>query len=416
MYLEALQYLRDHNEEIRTITLENAPKNCILTSHMIQKDTVECFAKEMVSCICLEIGDDMFSLLVDDCSDVVKKEQTVVVLSYKDKVMMEQAICVLVDDLKVKLSGMQEENDKHKRVSIRSSQLLEYENLLEYDGFKSSFFQLHHWLDLSLNYPVPSSLLILSRATLFSLHVDTVGVTSFPFEDTISERQRKLEKWEEEEEAKKKHLVKSSKDVALQEMTNAIVAYAPQQLCKVAISCRDLGARTGLPHIPDPRLARLETPYDCNNNVGGWVRRVGFIVNGVSNFLGGKGLIAYTDKYVPKVQIHEVLLESTESTLKEECLISVTTNVNEVCEVTNSEKAATEECAKDSEPQEYIIPSNSLAILTEHTSDSEKVKSKCKNLPIEEFESVSGVQIPVVEPKIEKSNLKEICINISYAF
>ncbi|GJU60626.1 hypothetical protein Tco_1238392 [Tanacetum coccineum] len=90
---------------------------------------------------------------------------------------------------------------------------------------------LHHWLDVSLNYPVLSSLLILSRARLFLLHVDTVGVTSLPFEYTISERQRKLEKWEEE--AKKKHLVKSSKDVALQEMTNAIAAYAPQQLCKV---------------------------------------------------------------------------------------------------------------------------------------------------------------------------------------
>ncbi|GKC51710.1 hypothetical protein Tco_1074455 [Tanacetum coccineum] len=33
----------------------------------------------------------------------------------------------------------------------------------------------------------------------------------------------------------------------------------------------DLGARIGLPHIPDPRLARLEAPYDCNNGVGGWI-------------------------------------------------------------------------------------------------------------------------------------------------
>ncbi|GJX55368.1 RNA-directed DNA polymerase, eukaryota, reverse transcriptase zinc-binding domain protein [Tanacetum coccineum] len=39
----------------------------------------------------------------------------------------------------------------------------------------------------------------------------------------------------------------------------------------VAISCRDLGARIGLSHIPDPRLARLEAPYDCNNGVGGWI-------------------------------------------------------------------------------------------------------------------------------------------------
>ncbi|GJZ79780.1 mitochondrial proton/calcium exchanger protein-like protein [Tanacetum coccineum] len=50
--------------------------------------------------------------------------------------------------------------------------------------------QLSDWLDLSLNHSVPSSLLILSRARLFSLPVDTIGVTSLPFEDSISQRQR----------------------------------------------------------------------------------------------------------------------------------------------------------------------------------------------------------------------------------
>ncbi|GJW70998.1 putative reverse transcriptase domain-containing protein [Tanacetum coccineum] len=303
----------------------------------------------------------------------------------QDRILESQ----LVDDLKMKLSGMQEENDKLKRVSIRSSQLLEYEKLLEYDGFKSSFFQIRidhplndgtssyssdtkishlptslvdkaltigrtydvtdaldsperpapmDWQNLMSGQPATSTWNSLDEQMYFCIYVPVQATTVLPSLDEASNRLRRL-------------ITKDS---------------------VVAISCRDLGARTGLPHIPDPRLARLEAPYDCNNGVGGWVRRVGFIVNGVSNFLGGKGLIAYTDKYVPKVQIHEVLLESTESTLKEECLISVTTNVNEVCEVTNSEKAATEECAKDSEPQEYIIPSNSLAILTEHTSDSEK--------------------------------------------
>ncbi|GJR23971.1 zinc finger MYM-type protein 1-like protein [Tanacetum coccineum] len=58
MYLEALQFLRDYNDEI------------------------------------CAIGNDVFSLLVDESSDVVKKEQMVVVLSYKDKVTKEQAICV----------------------------------------------------------------------------------------------------------------------------------------------------------------------------------------------------------------------------------------------------------------------------------------------------------------------------------
>jgi LETM1 and EF-hand domain-containing protein 1 len=78
--------------------------------------------------------------------------------------------------------------------------------------------QLRDWLDLSLNHSVPSSLLILSRAftvsgrlkpeeavqaTLSSLPdevVDTIQVTSLPSEDSVSERQRKLEFLEKQEE------------------------------------------------------------------------------------------------------------------------------------------------------------------------------------------------------------------------
>ncbi|GJV63336.1 hypothetical protein Tco_1474164 [Tanacetum coccineum] len=61
----------------------------------------------------------------------------------QDRILESQ----LVDDLKMKLSGMQEENDKLKRVSIKSSQLLEYEKLLEYDGSKSSFSSIDHPLN-----------------------------------------------------------------------------------------------------------------------------------------------------------------------------------------------------------------------------------------------------------------------------
>ncbi|XP_020531987.1 LETM1 and EF-hand domain-containing protein 1, mitochondrial isoform X2 [Amborella trichopoda] len=109
--------------------------------------------------------------------------------------------------------------------------------------------QLRDWLDLSLNHSVPSSLLILSRAftvsgklrpeeavqaTLSSLPdevVDTVGVTALPSEDSISERKRKLEflemqeelikeeeEKEEEEQARKKEAGISQEDVALKEM------------------------------------------------------------------------------------------------------------------------------------------------------------------------------------------------------
>uniref|UniRef100_A0A803KTT3 Mitochondrial proton/calcium exchanger protein n=1 Tax=Chenopodium quinoa TaxID=63459 RepID=A0A803KTT3_CHEQI len=77
---------------------------------------------------------------------------------------------------------------------------------------------LRDWLDLSLNHSVPSSLLILSRAfmvsgklkpeevvqaTLSSLPdevVDTIGVTSLPSEDSVSERRRKLEYLKMQEE------------------------------------------------------------------------------------------------------------------------------------------------------------------------------------------------------------------------
>nr|GEX89058.1 nicalin-1 [Tanacetum cinerariifolium] len=64
----------------------------------------------------------------------------------------------------------------------------------------------------------------ISRATLFSLPVDTVGVTRLSFEDYVSERQQKLKK--KEEEKKNKHLVESNKDVALEETINATAAYA----------------------------------------------------------------------------------------------------------------------------------------------------------------------------------------------
>uniref|UniRef100_A0ACD5TH98 Uncharacterized protein n=1 Tax=Avena sativa TaxID=4498 RepID=A0ACD5TH98_AVESA len=89
--------------------------------------------------------------------------------------------------------------------------------------------QLRDWLDLSLNHAVPSSLLILSRAftlsgrmkpedavvaTLSSLPdevVDTVG-TVLPSEDSVSERRRKLEFLEMQEELIKEEEKKKEKE------------------------------------------------------------------------------------------------------------------------------------------------------------------------------------------------------------
>ncbi|PQQ03374.1 LETM1 and EF-hand domain-containing protein 1 mitochondrial [Prunus yedoensis var. nudiflora] len=120
--------------------------------------------------------------------------------------------------------------------------------------------QLRDWLDLSLNHSMPSSLLILSRAfivsgrldpadavraTLSSLPdevVDTVGVTSLPSEDSVSERRRKLdflqmqeelmkeeEEKEEEEQARMKEIKASEEDLALKEMTIPTAKEAQEQ-------------------------------------------------------------------------------------------------------------------------------------------------------------------------------------------
>ncbi|GJV60462.1 mitochondrial proton/calcium exchanger protein-like protein [Tanacetum coccineum] len=89
------------------------------------------------------------------------------------------------------------------------------------------------------------------RATLSSLPdevVDTVGITSFPSEDSVSEWQRKLEfletqeelikeeeEKEEEEQANKKQSVDSNKYVELEEMINATAADAQQEAKAIAL-------------------------------------------------------------------------------------------------------------------------------------------------------------------------------------
>ncbi|GKB12210.1 hypothetical protein Tco_0846133, partial [Tanacetum coccineum] len=83
----------------------------------------------------------------------------------QDRILESQ----LVDDLKIKLSGTQKENDKRKRVSIRSSQLLKNEKLLEYDGSKSLFFQVRG----SIPREQIDDLSYKSRLSIFE-HEDTV--------------------------------------------------------------------------------------------------------------------------------------------------------------------------------------------------------------------------------------------------
>lgn len=147
------------------------------------------------------------------------------------------------DDKMIQAEGVESLSEAELRQDCRDRGLL---GLLSVEEMRQ---QLRDWLDLSLNYSVPSSLLILSRAfsvsgklrpeeavqaTLSSLPdevVDTVGVTALPSEDSVSERRRKLEflemqeelikEEEEREEEEQARIMKSvnQKDVALEEMT-----------------------------------------------------------------------------------------------------------------------------------------------------------------------------------------------------
>lgn len=85
LFFETLDLLRENNESIHGVTSKKAPKNHQLTSPKIQKDIIECFSLEILKSICEDIGTDVFALLVDESSDVSKKEQMAVVLRYVDK-------------------------------------------------------------------------------------------------------------------------------------------------------------------------------------------------------------------------------------------------------------------------------------------------------------------------------------------
>ncbi|THG01641.1 hypothetical protein TEA_006487 [Camellia sinensis var. sinensis] len=118
----------------------------------------------------------------------------------------------LNDDKMIQAEGLESLSEAELREDCRERGML---GLLSVEEMRQ---QLRDWLDLSLNHSVPSSLLILSRAftvsgklkpeeivgaTLSSLPdevVDTVGIVALPSEDSVSERRRKLEFLEMQEE------------------------------------------------------------------------------------------------------------------------------------------------------------------------------------------------------------------------
>ncbi|XP_057496717.1 uncharacterized protein LOC130781532 [Actinidia eriantha] len=81
-FLELLEFLANHDKEVANVVLKNAPENLKLVAPSIQKDIVNAAATETLNCIMDEIGDECFSILVDESRDVSIKEQMAVALRY----------------------------------------------------------------------------------------------------------------------------------------------------------------------------------------------------------------------------------------------------------------------------------------------------------------------------------------------
>nr|XP_027090422.1 zinc finger MYM-type protein 1-like [Coffea arabica] len=84
-FLELFEWYSQRNTEIFEVVNQNAPANNQLTSPMIQKDLAHACASEITSVIINDIGDNYFSLIVDESRDSSVKEQMGVVLRYVNK-------------------------------------------------------------------------------------------------------------------------------------------------------------------------------------------------------------------------------------------------------------------------------------------------------------------------------------------
>nr|KAJ0190115.1 hypothetical protein LSAT_V11C800445180 [Lactuca sativa] len=79
-FIELLQFLDDHSQNIKGVTFNNSPLNFKLTSLDMRKYIVHVVANEIKKIIINDIGESFFSLLVDESRDISIKEQMRVML------------------------------------------------------------------------------------------------------------------------------------------------------------------------------------------------------------------------------------------------------------------------------------------------------------------------------------------------
>ncbi|KAK4259584.1 hypothetical protein QN277_005900 [Acacia crassicarpa] len=81
-FVELVKFLCESNEEVNNVSLNNAPENLKMISPKIQKDITNVAASLVTRAIISDIGDNFFSILVDEARDISIKEQMAIVLRY----------------------------------------------------------------------------------------------------------------------------------------------------------------------------------------------------------------------------------------------------------------------------------------------------------------------------------------------
>ncbi|XP_050941577.1 uncharacterized protein LOC107992013 [Cucumis melo] len=76
---------------LKSFILKNAPENLKLTAPDIQKDIVNCIAVEIVNSIIQDIGDKLFSILIDESKDISSKEQMSTSISFVIDMQLQES-------------------------------------------------------------------------------------------------------------------------------------------------------------------------------------------------------------------------------------------------------------------------------------------------------------------------------------
>lgn len=84
-FLELLRFLAKHNEEVNKVVSKIGLENLKLAAPNIETDIVNATAIETTNAIIKEVGNDLFSILVDKVVDISGEEKMTISLHFVDK-------------------------------------------------------------------------------------------------------------------------------------------------------------------------------------------------------------------------------------------------------------------------------------------------------------------------------------------